>query len=153
MEVPRLGGKLELNAGLRHSHCNARSRLHLRPMRWLQKRQILNPLSKARDRTHILMETTSGLNPLSHKGTPHSPYFYSLPFPWIQTLLFTCLLTPASCPPIASDTAQPKWSHSSSSPKAVSSSAPSFGTRHNQPPTPQLTHFTAVVNSLLSDIS
>ena len=30
--------------------------------------QILNPLSKARDGTHFLMDTSWVLNPLSHKG-------------------------------------------------------------------------------------
>ena len=32
--------------------------------------QILDPLSKARDRTHILMDTSRVLNPLSHSRNP-----------------------------------------------------------------------------------
>ena len=32
----------------------------------LQQRQKLNPLSRARDRTHILMDTSRVCNPLSH---------------------------------------------------------------------------------------
>ena len=36
----------------------------------LQQRQILNPLSETRDRTHILMGTSWVLNPLSHSGNP-----------------------------------------------------------------------------------
>ena len=32
----------------------------------LQQRQIFNPLSEARDRTHILMDTNRVLNPLNH---------------------------------------------------------------------------------------
>ena len=35
-----------------------------------QQRQILYPLSEARDRTWILTETTSVLNPLSHTAEP-----------------------------------------------------------------------------------
>ena len=34
----------------------------------LQECQILNPLNKARDRTHIFTDTILVLNPLSHKG-------------------------------------------------------------------------------------
>ena len=37
-----------------------------------QQRQILNSLSEARNRTHILMDTSQNHNPLSHKGnSPH----------------------------------------------------------------------------------
>ena len=43
--------------GLHHSHSNTGFELHLRPTPQLRQRQILNPLSKARDQTHILMET------------------------------------------------------------------------------------------------
>ena len=71
MEVPGLGVKLEpqlpayttaavpdlnhicdLHQGLWHS--------------W-----ILNPLSKVRDQTHILVDTSQILNPLSHNRTSH----------------------------------------------------------------------------------
>ena len=40
----------------------------------LQQHQILNPLSEARDRTHILMDTSLVLNPLNHNrnSTPMS---------------------------------------------------------------------------------
>ena len=61
MEVPRLGVESELQllayttAMPDPSHiCN----LH----------QILNPLRDARDQTQILMDTSQGLNPLSHNG-------------------------------------------------------------------------------------
>ena len=63
MEVPRLGGHLELqlpayttataSADLSHA-CN--------PHHGSQQRQILNPLSKARDRTHIFMDTSQVCN-------------------------------------------------------------------------------------------
>ena len=42
MEVPKLGGKSELQPPI------------LQP----QQRQILNPLSEARDQTHVLMDTS-----------------------------------------------------------------------------------------------
>ena len=43
---------------LHHSHSNAGSKPHLRPTPQLMQRQILNPLSKARDGTHVLMDTS-----------------------------------------------------------------------------------------------
>ena len=77
MEVPRLGVKWELKLpayatatatqdpsrdfDLHHS-----SRQH----------QILNPLSKARDQTHVPMDTSQVLNPLNHKG--NSEFFFFL---------------------------------------------------------------------------
>ena len=58
-------------ASLHHSHNNVVSQLHL----WLYdlshslwQHWILNPLSEARNRTHILMDTSQVLNPLSHNG-------------------------------------------------------------------------------------
>ena len=45
-------------AGLYHSHSNAGSELHLRPTPFLWQRHILNPLSKARYRTHVFMDTS-----------------------------------------------------------------------------------------------
>ena len=37
-----------------------------------QQHWILNPLCEARDQTHILMDTSQALNPLSHKGNSSS---------------------------------------------------------------------------------
>ena len=49
-------GQIQATAtGLHHSHSKARSKSCLRPTP--QQRRILNPLSEARDRTHILMDT------------------------------------------------------------------------------------------------
>ena len=45
-------------AGLRHSHSNARSEPRLQPIPQLTATPILNPLSKARDSTHILTDTS-----------------------------------------------------------------------------------------------
>ena len=44
-------------AGLCHSHSNAGSEPHLQPILQLQQCWILNPLSKARNLTSILMDT------------------------------------------------------------------------------------------------
>ena len=61
MEVPRLGGRIgAAAAGLHHSHSNAGSEPCLRPTPQLMQRQILNPLSEARDGTCILMDTSRG---------------------------------------------------------------------------------------------
>ena len=45
-------------AGLHHSHSNTRSKLCLQPNHSLLQRQILNPLSKARDQTCVLMDAS-----------------------------------------------------------------------------------------------
>ena len=76
MEVPRLGIKLELQ---RPAYAIATAmqdpshtyNLHHRS----QQCQILNPLSKVRDRTHILMDTSQVHNPLSHTGNSYSKEF------------------------------------------------------------------------------
>ena len=72
MEVPRLGVESEqlpayttATAMLDPSHiCNLCCSL------W--KCQILNPLSKGRNRTHLLMDSSQVLNPLNHDG--NSPF-------------------------------------------------------------------------------
>ena len=47
----------------------------------LQERQILNPLSEVRDWTHILMDTSQDLNPLTTMGTPPAKLFnYNTPW-------------------------------------------------------------------------
>ena len=45
-------------AGLHHSHSNVRSALPLRPTPQLKVMPDLNPLSKARDRTCVLMDAS-----------------------------------------------------------------------------------------------
>ena len=68
MEILRLGGQMgAAAAGLHHSHSNVGSELHLQPLlRSSQQRWTLNPLSEARDRTHILIDTSQVLNLLIH---------------------------------------------------------------------------------------
>ena len=67
MEVPRLGVELELQlpayttaTATQDPSCIC----DLYHSSW--QRQILNSLSEARDRTHILMDTSQVLDPLSH---------------------------------------------------------------------------------------
>ena len=63
--------------------------------------RILNPLSKARDRTHIFMDISWVLNPLSHNRTPYGACLFSSSFdvwmitsyephkPWVTFASFT----------------------------------------------------------------
>ena len=55
-----------VTASLHHSHSNLGSELCLWPTHSSQQPWILNPLSKARDWTRILMDASRVLNPLSH---------------------------------------------------------------------------------------
>ena len=61
MEIPRLGVKSELQL---QAYATATATWDLRCIcnlyHSLQQHQILSPLSKARDQTHILMDTISG---------------------------------------------------------------------------------------------
>ena len=70
VEVPALRVEWELQLGPYHSLSNNRSKPHLR------QGQILNPLRKARDQTHILMETTLGPTPLSYNGNSSAGLFF-----------------------------------------------------------------------------
>jgi len=67
MEVPQLESNQIGSAAASLCHSNTRSELHLQLM--LQRQHwILNPLSKARDPAHILMDTSWVLNQLNHNG-------------------------------------------------------------------------------------
>ena len=61
----------------------------------LRERQILNPLSEARDRTHILTDTICwGLNPLNHGGNSYLLFvflFFGVFFGRIAYLLLVYL--------------------------------------------------------------
>jgi len=61
MEVPRLGVKSEPQPQPRQIPAVSATSTAARG--W-----ILNPLREARDQTRILMDTSQGLNPLSHNG-------------------------------------------------------------------------------------
>ena len=76
MEVSRLGVELELqlpayNTSALDPRCICDLLLSL------QKCQIFNPLSKTRDETLILMDTSQVLHPLSHKWQLQSVGFIS----------------------------------------------------------------------------
>ena len=96
MEVPSLGVKLELQLP---AYTPATATAPRTPSRICDLHQnvwqcqILNPLGEARDRTHILADTSHILNPLSHNGpssscsfiiTPPSlpSLFPTIPNPW-----------------------------------------------------------------------
>ena len=63
MEVHRLGAESELLAYTTVTAMSDPSRIRLQ-----QCQILINPLSKARDQTHILMDTSRVLNPVSHKA-------------------------------------------------------------------------------------
>ena len=70
-EVPRLGVKLELPLP---TYTTATAMpdpdpSHICDLHYsLWQHRVFNPLSKARDHTHILMDTSQALNLLSHNG-------------------------------------------------------------------------------------
>ena len=70
------------------------------PCHRLQQCQILNPLTKARDRTCILMDTSWVLHPLSHNRNYQVVcfvgfwFFRSLGVFWFCFILFCCFLGP-----------------------------------------------------------
>ena len=67
MEVPRLGVKLQLQLPAYTTVTATQDPSHILDLHSnLWQCQILTPRSKARDRTHSLMETSEILNPLSH---------------------------------------------------------------------------------------
>ena len=61
-------------ADLHHSHSNATSELHLQPMPQFMTNWILILLSRARDRTHILVDT--GQDVIVTMGTPAVVFFF-----------------------------------------------------------------------------
>ena len=77
MEVPRLGVESELQV-LAYATATAtqdpRCICNLRCSLW--QYQILNPLNKVRDRTHILMDISQVLNLLSHNGNSQDKFLY-----------------------------------------------------------------------------
>ena len=72
-------GWISCSCGLCHSHSNTRSQPYLFDLCCsLQKLQILNPLSEAKDRTHVFTETMSGPNLLSHNGNFFKKIFFKI---------------------------------------------------------------------------
>ena len=67
MEVPRLGVKWELQLSVYTTAKATPDPEHICKLHHnLWQHQIFNPMSEARNRTHILIETSRVLNPLSH---------------------------------------------------------------------------------------
>ena len=77
MKVPRLGVEVDLQLPT-YTTATATQDLsrvcNLHRSSW--QRWILNPLSKVRDRTHILRATSPVLNPLSHSGDSKRSFFF-----------------------------------------------------------------------------
>ena len=76
MEVPRLGVELELQllAYVTATATADLSRVFNLHHSWWQ-RQILNPLSEARDGTYILIDTSQICFPWATTGIPEKTYF------------------------------------------------------------------------------
>ena len=70
MEVPRLGvrSELQLPTYVTATATQDSSQIFDLPHSSWQRR-ILNPMSKARDQTYILVDTRQVCNPLSHNGS------------------------------------------------------------------------------------
>ena len=94
-------------ASLHHSHSNGWFVVHRDLHCNSGQHQIFNPLSKARDRTHSLMDTSQVLNPLSHRGTPLLVWLSWVPF-WEEPIF-------SSRRPILREVLDSVWSSSSKS--------------------------------------
>ena len=71
MEVPWLGAEMELQLPAYATVTETQDPSHVCDLyHSLRQCQILNPLSKAKDRIHILVDTNWVLNLLSPNGTP-----------------------------------------------------------------------------------
>ena len=79
MEVPRLCVQLELWPLACAAAPAMRDLSHICDLHHSsQKHQILNPLSKVRDQTHILMDPTQVYQSLSHEGNSQATSFKSM---------------------------------------------------------------------------
>jgi len=80
MEVPRPGVESELQLTVYATATATWDPSHVCDLHHSSRQhRVLNSLSKARDRTCILMETIQVLNPLSHMGTPTCIFARILP--------------------------------------------------------------------------
>ena len=80
MDVPRIGVELELQLPAYTTATAMQDPNHICNLHHsLQQSQILNPLSKVRNRTHILMDTSWVREPLSHDGNSKTLYILCLP--------------------------------------------------------------------------
>ena len=86
MEIPRLGVTSALQLPVYTTATAKSGPSHICDLhRSLWQHQILNPLSEARDRTHILVGTSRVFNPLIHSRNSLPDFFFffnaSLKFP------------------------------------------------------------------------
>ena len=78
LEVPRLGVESELQLPAYTTATATLEPRHICDLRGsLWQCQILNPLSEARDRALILMDTSQVLNPLTHSGNSCETLFFN----------------------------------------------------------------------------
>ena len=97
MEVPKLGVESELQLLASTTATAMWDPSYLCNLyRSLWQCWILNPLTEARDGTHILMDTSWVLKPLSHNGNSQMPPFWSrshlkLPSPLPERYHSPCL--------------------------------------------------------------
>ena len=77
-------------AGLRHSHSNAGPEPRLQPTPHSWQSWILNPLSKARDRTRNIMDPSQICFRCTTTGTPVSSHFNSATF--MEHFNFECIV-------------------------------------------------------------
>ena len=76
MKVSRVGGELELQPPAYTTATVTPDLSHICDLyHSSQQYWVLNPLSKARDQTCILMDTSQIFNPLSHNGNSHKCLF------------------------------------------------------------------------------
>ena len=76
MEVPRQGGESELQLPAYTTASAMPDLSHICDLHHSSQHRILNPLNETRDHTHILMDTSWVLNPLSHKRSSHDWVLY-----------------------------------------------------------------------------
>ena len=112
------GGIRAAAAGLCHSTSHAGSKLRLRPTPLFVANQILNKLSKARDQTCILMDTSRVLNPPSHNGNSflffnylcYSPKYLTLELSWLKNVCpWIAMISPNYMTVLNSEKWYPKW--------------------------------------------
>ena len=88
IKVPRLGVESELQLWVQATAMAMPDPSRLCDLRW-----ILNPLSEARDRTHVFVDTGQVLNPLSHNGNFQDVYFKGI-FKMLHGGYLCCVCTP-----------------------------------------------------------
>ena len=78
MEVPRVGVESELQLLAYATATATPDPSHVCNLRSSQQHRILNPLSKASDQTHILIETSQVCYPWATAGTPIHFVLYTI---------------------------------------------------------------------------